>query len=175
MLYHRFPFETVVEDGELIRRKPKSPNGILPTLTNFFKSGRPGLWIAWQEADGENPVPEENFYIDRDEYPNLEASPVSLQKEDINIFYKVFSKEAFWPAIFAFVEKVQFNYEHWEHYLKVNRIFAEKAAKEAAPNAMIWIHDYNLWMVPGYLPSCAPTLRSASSTTPLSRRPIRST
>ncbi|WP_423735463.1 glucosylglycerol-phosphate synthase [Chitinophaga caseinilytica] len=159
MLYHRFPFETAVEDGELVRRKPKSPNGILPTLTNFFKSGRPGLWIAWQEADEENPAPEENFFIDREEYPNLEASPVILQKDDINIFYKVFSKEAFWPAIFSFVEKAQFNHEHWEHYLKVNRVFAEKAAKEAAPNAMIWIHDYNLWMVPGFLRQLRPDLK----------------
>lgn len=158
MLYHRFPFETVEENGQKVRRSPKSPNGILPTLTNFFKTGRPGLWIAWQESQ-EDQETAENFYIDPSVYPNLQASPVMLQKEDINIFYKLFSKEAFWPAIFSFIEKVQFNHTHWEHYLKVNRIFAEKAAAEAEPNAMVWIHDYNLWMVPGYLRQMRPDLK----------------
>lgn len=158
MLYHRFPFETVEENGKKVRRSPKSPNGILPTLTNFFKTGRPGLWIAWQESQ-EDQETAENFYIDPSVYPNLQASPVMLQKEDINIFYKLFSKEAFWPAIFSFIEKVQFNHTHWEHYLKVNRIFAEKAAAEAEPNAMVWIHDYNLWMVPGYLRQMRPDLK----------------
>lgn len=158
MLYHRFPFETVEENGKKVRRSPKSPNGILPTLTNFFKTGRPGLWIAWQESQ-EDQETAENFYIDPSVYPNLQASPVMLQKEDINIFYKLFSKEAFWPAIFSFIEKVQFNHTHWEHYLKVNRIFAEKAAAEAEPNAIVWIHDYNLWMVPGYLRQMRPDLK----------------
>ncbi|RPD42861.1 glucosylglycerol-phosphate synthase [Chitinophaga barathri] len=158
MLYHRFPFETVEENGRKVRRAPKSPNGILPTLTNFFKTGRPGLWIAWQEAQ-EGQADTGNFYIDKKTYPRLQASPVTLEKSDIDIFYKLFSKEAFWPAIFSFIEKVQFNHKHWEHYLKVNRIFAEKAAAEAEPNAMVWIHDYNLWMVPGYLRQLRPDLK----------------
>lgn len=157
MLYHRFPFETVEENGKMVRRSPKSPNGILPTLTNFFKTNRPGLWIAWQEKQDEDQNAE-NFYIDQELYPHLQASPVLMDKEDIDIFYKLFSKEAFWPAIFSFIEKVQFNHEHWEHYLKINRRFAEKAAAEAEPNAMVWIHDYNLWMVPGYLRQLRPDL-----------------
>jgi glucosylglycerol-phosphate synthase len=157
MLYHRFPFETVEENGKIIRRAPKSPNGILPTLTNFFKTNRPGLWIAWQERQTEEQQVE-NFYIDKEQYPHLQASPVLMEKADIDIFYKLFSKEAFWPAIFSFIEKVQFNHEHWEHYLKINKRFAEKAAAEAEPNAMVWIHDYNLWMVPGYLRQLRPDL-----------------
>lgn len=158
MLYHRFPFETVEENGQLIRRAPKSPNGILPTLTNFFKSNRPGLWIAWQEMQEGNEATTENFYINKELYPQLQASPVMMEKNDIDIFYKLFSKEAFWPAIFSFIEKVQFNHEHWEHYLAINRKFAEKAAAEAELNATVWIHDYNLWMVPGYLRQLRPDL-----------------
>lgn len=157
MLYHRFPFETVEENGQQIRRTPKSPNGILPTLTNFFKTGRHGLWIAWQEKQ-EDDQPEENFYIDQELYPHLQASPLLMDKTDINIFYKLFSKEAFWPAIFSFIEKVQFNHDHWQHYLAINKRFAEKAAAEAEPNAMVWIHDYNLWMVPGFLRQLRPDL-----------------
>jgi hypothetical protein len=37
MVYHRLPFETVLRDGRLVRRSPKSPNGIIPTLLGFFR------------------------------------------------------------------------------------------------------------------------------------------
>lgn len=159
MLYHRFPFEWKEVGGRMEMRAPKSPNGILPTLTNFFKSNRPGLWIAWQEKKAGVDKGPENFYINKELYPALQASPVQLSKEDIDIFYKLFSKEAFWPTIFSFSERAQFNHTHWQHYLKINRIFAEKAAAEAQPDATVWIHDYNLWMVPGFLRSLRPDLK----------------
>jgi trehalose-6-phosphate synthase len=36
-------------------------------------------------------------------------------------------------------------------FREVNWRFAEAAAAEAAPGALVWVHDYNLWLVPGYL------------------------
>ncbi|ATL45697.1 glucosylglycerol-phosphate synthase [Chitinophaga caeni] len=158
MLYHRFPFEMKEVNGQMMKVPPKSPNGILPTLTNFFKGGRSGVWVAWQETkDKKAKAP--NFKIDEEEYPNLVGSPVLLNQRDVEVFYKLFSKEAFWPAIFSFIDKVQFNHQHWEHYLKINKLFAEKAAEEAEPNATVWVHDYNLWMVPGYLRQLRPDLK----------------
>ncbi|RAJ11124.1 glucosylglycerol-phosphate synthase/alpha,alpha-trehalose-phosphate synthase [UDP-forming],TIGR02400 [Chitinophaga skermanii] len=158
MLYHRFPFESREVNGKMERVAPKSPNGIIPTLTNFFKTGRPGTWIAWEETKDKK-AKAENFFIDEENYPNLQASPVLLGQRDVEVFYKLFSKEAFWPAIFSFIEKVQFNHTHWEHYLKINRLFAEKAAAEAEPGATVWVHDYNLWMVPGYLRQLRPDVK----------------
>ena len=48
ILYHRTPFEeSTNEEGELIWVDHKSPNGIIPTLRNLFKS-KPGcLLFAW--------------------------------------------------------------------------------------------------------------------------------
>jgi glucosylglycerol-phosphate synthase len=46
-------------------------------------------------------------------------------------------------------------------FLKVNRAFAERTALEAAEGAIVWLHDYNLWMVPGYLRELRPDLRIA--------------
>ena len=37
MVYHRLPYEESWENGELVRRRPTSPNGIMPTLMSFFK------------------------------------------------------------------------------------------------------------------------------------------
>lgn len=160
MMYHRFPYEKIEANGRVQRVPPRSPNGILPTLQGFFANGRAGVWIAWEEVD--KPGEElRNIYIDKEKYPHLMASRIGLTREEVEIFYKSFSKEAFWPAIFSFVDKVKFNHEHWEHFVRINQRFADKAAMQADAGAIVWIHDYNLWLVPGMLRQLRPDLTIA--------------
>jgi len=202
MVYHRPPFDEVMEDGKSVRKRPKSPNGIIPTLLGFFageRHGSPddpargalrnspwerpsgglddpargalrnspwerpsGSWVAWSLQDSRNPEGfERHVSVDTKRYPKLKVARVALTADDVDIFYKKFSKEAFWPIIFSFPDKAEFNQAHWERYLEVNRIFAEQTAQEAAEGATVWIHDYNLWMVPAYLRPLRPDLRIA--------------
>ncbi len=161
IVYHRLPYEEYRQDGQVKRRRPKSPNGIIPTLLSFFADGREGAWIAWSEHREEDPPFEHHTAVDPDRYPRLTAARIPLDKEQIDIFYKRFSKEAFWPTLHTFWERASFREDHWQVYLEVNRTFAQRAAEEAAENALVWIHDYNLWMVPAYLRELRPDLRIA--------------
>jgi glucosylglycerol-phosphate synthase len=158
VMYHRFPYEMKEIDGTEKKVSPKSPNGIIPSLLGFFSNGRTGAWIAWEEVRNKAKA-QSDRYVDESKYPNLLASGIALTKKEIEVFYKLFSKEAFWPVIFSFADKVKFNHEQWEHYLDVNRLFAEKAAAEADRNATVWIHEYNLWMVPGILRQLRPDVK----------------
>ncbi len=162
MVYHRLPYEEAVEDGVSVRRRPKSPNGIMPTLLSLFSGGRTGSWVAWSQQASRAP---EGFVthepVDAERYPNLEAARIALTADDVDVFYKKFSKEAFWPIIFSFPDKAEFRQDHWERFLEVNRLFAEQTAREAAEGATAWIHDYNLWMVPAFLRPLRPDLKIA--------------
>jgi len=159
MLYHRLPYEVREVNGRRERIPPQSPNGIIPTLLGFFNTGRSGAWIAWEEGVNKKHAPLKDIYIDEKQYPNLVASRIALTKKDVDIFYKNFSKEAFWPTLFSFIDKVKFNHTHWEHYCRINRLFAEKASAEADQGALVWIHEYNLWMVPAYLRQLRPDVK----------------
>lgn len=162
MVYHRLPYEEVREGGVTRRRGHTSPNGIIPTLLGFFREGRPGAWVAWSEQESREPHPfEAHTLVDRDAYPNLIASRIALTRDDVDLFYRVFSKEALWPVIFSFIDRAVFREEHWEHYREINRIFAERAAAEADEGALVWIHDYNLWLVPAFLRRLRPDVRIA--------------
>ncbi len=161
IVYHRLPYEEVVEEGRVLRRRPKSPNGIIPTLLSFFADGRRGSWVAWSQHDASRGKFETHTEVDTENYPNLTAARVGLSAEDVDIFYKKFSKEAFWPTLHTFWERASFQEEHWEVFCQVNRKFAERTAAEAAENATVWIHDYNLWMVPAYLRELRPDLTIA--------------
>ncbi|HAT30762.1 MAG TPA: glucosylglycerol-phosphate synthase [Janthinobacterium sp.] len=162
MVYHRLPFDEVEEDGVLLHQRPKSPNGIIPTLLSFFAGKRTGSWVAWSLQQSRAPAGfVSHVAVDAERYPNLRAARIALTEDDVDQFYKKFSKEAFWPIIFSFPDKAEFNQDHWERFLEVNRLFAEQTAREAAEGAVAWIHDYNLWMVPAFLRPLRPDLRIA--------------
>ena len=162
IVYHRLPYDESLENGELKRRRPASPNGIIPTLLSFFADGRRGSWVAWSVHDAKSKSGfDEYTQVDGERYPNLTVSRVPLSKSDVDVFYKSFSKEAFWPTLHTFWERARFREDHWRIFVKVNRAFAERIAREAATGATVWLHDYNLWMVPAALRELRPDLNLA--------------
>ena len=167
VVYHRLPYDEVIENGERLRRRPRSPNGIIPTLLSFFGrdselGARDGTWLAWAVHDpADGPLEDSRTPVDVENYPNLTTLRVPLTKDQVDIFYKTFSKEAFWPLLHTFWERARFREDHWQVFREVNRIFARAAAAEAAPGAVVWLHDYNLWMVPAMLRELRPDVRIA--------------
>ena len=159
--YHRLPYDEVEEGGTILRKPPASPNGIIPTLLNYFSSDKSGMWLA------ASPLPKipkkfkNNIKLDDDNFQNLTISRVPLTKKDYTLFYKTFSKEALWPVIFSFPERVKFDDTLWEHYCSINQLLAEHIAEQADVGALVWIHDYNQWMVPAYLHKLRPDLNIA--------------
>ena len=161
IVYHRQPYEEVVENGRTVLRENKSPNGIVPTLKSFFGGVRHGAWIAWKLADDpDNPDFEQRIEID-DAYGQYSVSRLPLSAEQVREYYHVTSKEAFWPILHNFKERYNYDPVDWANFQAVNRRFAEAAAAEAAPGALVWVHDYNLWLVPGYLRDLRPDVRIA--------------
>jgi glucosylglycerol-phosphate synthase len=156
IVYHRLPYEEYVEDGDMKRRNHKSPNGIIPTLASLFEHGKKGAWVAWSIKDDSLKDFETHTAVDKELYPNLIAARVALTQLEVDIFYKRFSKEAFWPTLHNFWERATFREDHWLVFCDVNRKFAERVALEASKGATVWLHDYNLWMVPAYLRELRP-------------------
>ncbi|KQI73505.1 glucosylglycerol-phosphate synthase [Loktanella sp. 5RATIMAR09] len=161
IVYHRQPYEEVEENGQIVLRENKSPNGIVPTLKSFFGEVDHGAWIAWKLAkDPANPDFEQRIEID-DDYGRYAVSRLALSEEQVREFYHVTSKEAFWPILHGFKERYNYDPVDWANFQDVNRRFAEAAAEEAAQGALVWVHDYNLWLVPGYLRTMRPDVRIA--------------
>ena len=162
MVYHRLPYEEQRINGRIVQRRPKSPNGIIPSLLSFFAAGQRGSWVAWSIHDElADPPFAVHTTVDAKAYPGLVAARVALSKDEVDVFYKRFSKEAFWPTLHTFWERAVFREEDWTVFVAVNRKFAERTAAEAAQGATVWLHDYNLWMVPAVLRELRPDLKIA--------------
>ena len=157
MVYHRLPFKLAVENRKKIKKY--NPNGVLSTMLNFFRDGEEGTWIAWTPEDETIDMTDDDDYVDRTHFPNLRLKQIPLGHKEIKGFYDGVSRGALWPLIHLFYENSVFNREDWEHYKNVNLRFAEKIAKEAAENATVWLHDYTVWLVPGFLRTMRPDLK----------------
>jgi glucosylglycerol-phosphate synthase len=159
IVYHRQPYQEVVVDGKIERRDHKSPNGIVPTLKSFFRS-HSGSWVAWTSTEGAaedfEPVIEIN-----DSYGSYRVSRLQLTPEQVRSFYHVTSKEAMWPILHSFKERYNYDPVDWPTFREVNWKFAQAAAAEADDDGIVWVHDYNLWLVPMYLRQIKPNLRIA--------------
>lgn len=159
IVYHREPYEEVEIGGKTVLRENKSPNGIVPTLKSFFGRADHGAWIAWKLAeDPSNPDFERIVEIE-DSHGTYSVSRLPMTAEDVKSFYHVTSKEAFWPILHSFKERYNYDPVDWPTFRRVNWAFAEAAAAEAAEGAVVWVHDYNLWLVPGYLRRLRPDVR----------------
>lgn len=159
IVYHRQPYEEVERDGEIVRIENKSPNGIVPTLKGFFGRVDKGAWVAWKLSETPSNPDFERVIEIEDSYGKYSVSRLPLTEAQVKSFYHVTSKEAFWPILHSFKEKYDYDPVDWPTFREVNWAFAEAAANEAAQGAVVWVHDYNLWLVPGYLRKLRPDLR----------------
>ena len=160
ILYHRTPFdEAKDETGQRVWRDQKSPNGIIPTLRNLFRDRDNGTWIAWRQVDDLANAEDERIAMN--EPASFMLRRIPLEQAQISSFYHVTSKESFWPILHTFPNYFDVNNTDWGIFEEVNQRFADAACSEAAPGATVWVHDYNLWLVPGYIRSKRSDLKIA--------------
>lgn len=96
ILYHREPYDEVIEDGVVHYRAKKSPNGIVPTLKSFFANVNQGTWIAWKQVNAKQKANFEERIVVEDE-GNYNVRRIPLSADQVKHFYHITSKEAFWP------------------------------------------------------------------------------
>ncbi|MGP0128835.1 MAG: glucosylglycerol-phosphate synthase [cyanobacterium endosymbiont of Rhopalodia musculus] len=160
ILYHREPYDEVVENGKIHYLPKKSPNGIVPTLKSFFTDVRQGTWIAWKQVSLEEKATfTEQVTVEED--ANYTVHRIPLNADQVKHFYHITSKEAFWPILHSFPSHFTSESSDWENFTEINRLFADAACKEAADDALVWVHDYNLWLVPHFIRQKMPNVRIA--------------
>ncbi len=161
LVYHRSPYDQKVDaNGTIEWVDQNSPNGIIPTLRNLFQEERGGTWISWREDAEAASSADERLDIDKDGQ-SFSLRRLPLTQEQISSFYHVTSKESFWPILHSFPGLFSVDNSDWPIFEEVNRSFARAACEEAAEGATIWIHDYNLWLTPGYIREQRPDVRIA--------------
>ncbi|MDQ4137389.1 MAG: trehalose-6-phosphate synthase, partial [Actinomycetota bacterium] len=72
--------------------------------------------------------------------------------------YEGFSNDTLWPLYHDVIAPPRYHRLWWESYVEVNRRFADAAVGAAAEGATVWVHDYQLQLVPRMLREARPDL-----------------
>ncbi|WP_422860280.1 bifunctional alpha,alpha-trehalose-phosphate synthase (UDP-forming)/trehalose-phosphatase [Flagellimonas sp. S174] len=144
IISNRLPVQLQISDGGL----SAIPSvGGLATGMKSVHSGGESLWIGWSGlTDEEIPKSLENE-IDK-ALENHGCAKVRLTEKDVEGFYFGFSNRTIWPLFHYFLEYSEFELDFWNTYKDVNQKFADAILEQAGDEDIIWVHDYQLMLVP---------------------------
>lgn len=128
-----------------------SSGGLVSALVPVLQE-REGVWVGWDGTDDPKPEPSE--------FGNISVRPVGLSASEIEDHYDGFCNGTIWPLYHDVIRPPEFHRHWWRPHVAVNQRFAETIADAANPSDVVWVHDYQLQLVPGMLRQLRPSARS---------------
>jgi trehalose 6-phosphate synthase/phosphatase len=154
LVSNRLPVTGLVSaDG--IRTVP-SCGGLIAGL-NAWHQRSEGLWCGWPgDLSGAPAAQREQF--DRTLHERG-IVPVHLSRGQVAGYYDGFANRVLWPLFHYLTDRVPADADGWEAYVAVNHAFADVVARQYAPGDSIWVHDYQLMLLPAILRQRLPEAR----------------
>lgn len=150
IISNRLPFSVEkTSEGVVLRQ---SSGGLVSAIKSYIegRKGHPGdynekIWLGSVEVseDEWNSVREkETGQLDFD------LAPVFVDKDLYSDYYNGFSNSTLWPLFHYFPSLVEYKAEYFSAYYEINRLFARKVQAIYRPGDVIWVHDYQLMLLP---------------------------
>ncbi len=116
------------------------------------------LWIGWP-GDLSKLAPDVRAAVD-EKLRAMRTVPIHLSSLEVSRYYDGFSNGVLWPLFHYLLEKVHLDARRdWEVYQAVNERFADVVAEQYRPGDTVWVHDYQLTLVPRLLRKRIPDAR----------------
>ncbi|WP_437307630.1 bifunctional alpha,alpha-trehalose-phosphate synthase (UDP-forming)/trehalose-phosphatase [Sorangium sp. So ce388] len=152
---NRLPVTVRVEQGDVA--VVPSTGGLVTAIRGPHER-HGGLWLGWP-GDVSRLSAEQRQEVE-EQLARLGTVPVHLTASEVRRYYDGFSNDVLWPLFHYLVEKVHVDARRdWESYRAVNERFADAVAARYRPGDRVWIHDYQLTLVPAMLRERIPDAR----------------
>jgi trehalose 6-phosphate synthase/phosphatase len=147
---NRLPVTARVERGDVILTQSA---GGLATAMRGPHEKLDALWIGWPGSSSDDPRIDERLRA-------MRTVPLHLSEEQIAGYYDGFSNGVLWPLFHYLIDTVQLDAQRdWESYVEVNRVFADAVVEQYRARDRVWVHDYQLALVPQMIREKIPDAR----------------
>lgn len=154
LVSNRLPVSVGVDGGRLTLTP--SAGGLATGLRGPHERTK-GLWVGWP-GNVTRLTPEQDAKLAQ-RLETLRLVPIHLTPAEINRYYNGVSNGVLWPLFHYLLDRVPLVSRDWETYLGVNERFADVVARCYLPGDLIWVHDYQLLMLPALLRRRLPNAR----------------
>lgn len=146
---NRLPLSfTKDEDGKI--KAKENAGGLASGMKSYLNAvgNENYVWIGWPGSIFEDKREMDSISKKASE---MKVMPVFLDKETYEGFYNGFCNTTIYPLFHYFTNYVKYDDHDWDTYKKANEIFKDAILKVASPGDTVWIHDYQLMLVPAML------------------------
>ncbi|WP_336793815.1 trehalose-6-phosphate synthase [Gordonia malaquae] len=155
---NRLPVDKRVQPDGTVTWK-RAPGGLVTALTPTLAT-REAAWVGWSGAAASTSLDEQGAPLDEQpRVDGIDIHSVPLSSGEIADYYEGFANSTLWPLYHDLLVEPVFRHDWWDTYVTVNRRFAEATAASAAQGATVWVHDYQLQLVPAMLRELRPDVR----------------
>lgn len=145
---NRLPFSiSKNKDGGFTFRA--SPGGLAVGLSSLPDSYE-RIWIGWPGITNEKLSSEDKNQI-KENLIKENCLPVFLSRKQFDEYYLGFCNKTIWPLFHYFATRTIWENRYWQVYKQVNQLFCKEVMKIAKPGDCIWVHDYQLMLLPHLL------------------------
>jgi len=146
LVSNRLPISVRVEHGELV--VGRSSGGLATGLSSYHDRGD-SVWIGWPgESWRLSPAQRQTL---NERLTALGAVAVDLTAAEVQRYYDGFSNGVLWPLLHYQLDRLPLTTEGWDTYVRVNQRFADAVVDQYRSGDLIWVHDYQLALVPGMI------------------------
>ena len=130
-------------------------SGGLATAMNPILHRSDGLWIGWPGSSTEIGDPRRQQIIEK-WAANDRLIAVELTPEIARDFYEGYANQTLWPLFHYFPSRLVSDPKGWDAYVAANKLFRDVAVRNYRQGDIIWVHDYQLMLLPGLLREALP-------------------
>ena len=156
---NRLPYTVTHESGKF--QFSRSVGGLATGLSSYRESlsehanaPEEFLWVGWP---GSTIKEKDKEAVYKKLLKDFRAIPVFLSEEETEKFYQGFCNKTIWPLFHYFQVYTNYDEDHWQHYVHVNRSFCKTLIKLIRPEDTLWIHDYHLMLLPAMIREHSPS------------------
>lgn len=149
---NRLPFSVDHEGDEIKLRQ--SSGGLVSAIKSYFESNPVHEGISEKLWLGVADFPQEdwNQLIDKQSLNyDFDVHPLFIDRQTYTDYYNGFSNSVIWPLFHYFPGLVEYPAGYYDAYLLVNKIFCRELLAILKPDDTVWIHDYQLMLLPHML------------------------
>jgi trehalose 6-phosphate synthase/phosphatase len=152
---NRLPMTLTKERGSW--KSSRSPGGLATAMDPLLERNG-GIWIGWSGDSSAKADPRRQAVLDEwREKENCIA--VDLPADVVKGYYEGFSNATLWFLFHSFPGLFKFNTNDWRDYVRANEAFRDAVVKELQPGDLVWIHDYQLMLLPKMIREAVPDAR----------------